>query len=456
MSLFTILIPTHDHADTLWYSVQSTLNQTIQDLEVIVVGDGAPERTAEIMAALSQKDARVRYMPFAKGERHGELSRHEALQTAKGQFVCYQADDDLWLPDHLEVIGRLLASNDLAHTMTLELSPDGSVSTRLFDVDIDPAGRNRMRQSLDGFGLASGGHTIEAYRRLPNGWRPAPLGINTDLYFWLQFLDQRDFKYASYKWPTTVHLSSVTRANWSIDQRLAELSAVASMVSDARWREDIVRRALLPVHEGLMRGGIRPLDSNVSWAFASYTAFGPNWHGQDFEEVEKYCLGDVVRFDLDATPSRSSVNIFPAGGLYEAEAWGAWLRVESIALVLPIEPIGEDLILSVEMVHFVWPGSREISEVSVSVNGSKIVDIVEKEAGVKRYEGVIPASIHRNSPFLTFQFLAPNSISPASAGANLDQRPLSAALVSLSLSARRDISRSGGAELDHIDGPRVK
>lgn len=33
-----------------------------------------------------------------KGTRHGELYRHEALQVAKGKFVCYLSDDDLWFP----------------------------------------------------------------------------------------------------------------------------------------------------------------------------------------------------------------------------------------------------------------------------------------------------------------------------------------------------------------------
>ena len=52
----TILIPTHDHADTLRASVASALRQTVSDIEVFVMGDGVPDVTREIMREFMAAD----------------------------------------------------------------------------------------------------------------------------------------------------------------------------------------------------------------------------------------------------------------------------------------------------------------------------------------------------------------------------------------------------------------
>ena len=52
----TVLVPTHDHGPTLRRSIATTLAQTVSDLEVLVVGDGAPDITRELMAELTSSD----------------------------------------------------------------------------------------------------------------------------------------------------------------------------------------------------------------------------------------------------------------------------------------------------------------------------------------------------------------------------------------------------------------
>jgi len=94
----------------------------------------------------------------------------------RAQFVCYLADDHLWFPDHLALMGRLLQSADLVHSMTIAVSTDGAVSTGMFDALADPVALERMEHARGGFGLSSGAHMMQAYRRLPGaGVRPARL-----------------------------------------------------------------------------------------------------------------------------------------------------------------------------------------------------------------------------------------------------------------------------------------
>ena len=57
MPAATVLIPTHDHGRTLGFAVHSALAQTEDDLEVLIVGDGASEETREVALALQAGDA---------------------------------------------------------------------------------------------------------------------------------------------------------------------------------------------------------------------------------------------------------------------------------------------------------------------------------------------------------------------------------------------------------------
>ena len=222
----TVLVPTHDHGPTLLRSVPSALAQTVSELEVLVVGDGVPDETRELMAELTAADERVRFFDNPKGERHGEAHRHAALQKARGEIVCYLSDDDVWLPDHVEEVQRLLADADLAHTLSFAIDLD-----RLHVVRLDLA-REFHRQVLLGgesrIHLSITAHTMELYRRLPGGWLPTPEGIYTDLYFWQRLLSLPGTRAASGTRPTVLHFPSHIRVGWSIEERIAEID---------RWAE---------------------------------------------------------------------------------------------------------------------------------------------------------------------------------------------------------------------------
>jgi glycosyltransferase involved in cell wall biosynthesis len=257
MTTFTVIIPTHNHADTLLYSVRSVQWQTCQDFELFIVGDGVPDRTRGIAAKLALEDSRIRFFDFPKGERLGELHRHHALKEAQGRFVAYLGDDDLWLPEHLATLASLLEKCDLAHSMQMEVQPDGSLMTWMFDAHDDPCSLEKMRRSETGFGLSSGAHRLDAYWKLPRGWHPAPVGINTDLYFWLQFLDERWCRYRSHKWPSALHLSSLQRKEWDMERRVRELSAWWDKIQIPAQRDACIRECLLPLHDRMSKESFR-------------------------------------------------------------------------------------------------------------------------------------------------------------------------------------------------------
>ena len=222
MTAATVLIPTHDHGPTLRYAVHSALAQTVADLEVLVVGDGVPDVTRELMAELTEADPRVRWFDNPKGPRHGELYRHAVLQEARGGIVCYLGDDDLWLPDHVEQMRELLAAHDFAHSLPVWIDRDGELHVWRVDLRL-PGFRELLLGGENRIPFSCGAHTLELYKRLPAGWRTTPAGVPTDLYMWQQILSVPGCRAVSGHRPTAFHLPSPERPGWTTEDRLAEL-----------------------------------------------------------------------------------------------------------------------------------------------------------------------------------------------------------------------------------------
>jgi glycosyltransferase involved in cell wall biosynthesis len=183
----SILIPTYRHAALLPYALRSALDQKGATVEVLVVGDGVEDATRDVLAQFAS-DSRVRFFDFPKGPRHGEVSRHAALQEAQGRVVCYLSDDDLLLPGHAAEMCRLLADADFAHGPSARFTGDGELLFFPWNYgreEFVAVGRGR----IGSIGLTGTAHTLEAYRRLPYGWRTTPPGMPTDHHMWLQWLD---------------------------------------------------------------------------------------------------------------------------------------------------------------------------------------------------------------------------------------------------------------------------
>ena len=107
--LVTAVIPTYNWSSVLRCSIASALEQTLTDLELLVVGDACTDDTEEVVAGYAATDERVRWinLPRHVGTQAGP--NNEALRQARGRFIAHLGHDDLWLPHHLEVLVDALA-----------------------------------------------------------------------------------------------------------------------------------------------------------------------------------------------------------------------------------------------------------------------------------------------------------------------------------------------------------
>ncbi|MFL5825725.1 MAG: glycosyltransferase family 2 protein [Thermoleophilaceae bacterium] len=245
MPAATVVCPTFDHGPTLRYSLASALAQTVSDIELFVVGDGVPEVTREIVAEFARNDERVRFFDNPKGERHGEAHRRQAIEEARSDRILYLSDDDLWLPDHVRTLLGALESSDWAHTIPAWVVPEGEMGVNIVDL-ADSHYRDRMLH--DDFppspGLSQTGHTRELYDALPEGWRPAPAGVPTDLYMWRQILSLPWVRPRSVPAFTVLGLPSPARRGWDAERRADELAGWAAELSAPEGRLALERRVL--------------------------------------------------------------------------------------------------------------------------------------------------------------------------------------------------------------------
>ncbi|MBW4653572.1 MAG: glycosyltransferase [Kaiparowitsia implicata GSE-PSE-MK54-09C] len=224
MALVSVIIPTFDHQDTLRTAIASVQQQTLSDFEVFVLGDGAPARTAEILAEISAADSRIHYLPQAKDKRHGEVYRDRLIRQLTSPYITYLADDDLWLPQHLETLVAALQHAAFVQTLFLDVAVDGVPYNLLHNLN-SPLLRPQMQARVltgGGYGLSATGHSRQAYLDLPEGWTTTPVGYYTDIYMWAKFACA-GVAAASVLRPTAVHLGAPERQADPPAQRIAEL-----------------------------------------------------------------------------------------------------------------------------------------------------------------------------------------------------------------------------------------
>lgn len=263
--LFTVLLPVHRPPDLLPFAIESVLAQAERRLELFVVCDGTPRDTVQVAEAYAARDPRVRVFDFPKGERHGERHRHTALEEARGELVAHLGDDDLWFPDYLDELARLLEVVDFGNLLQAEAGPSGTVLVRPGDL-ADPGTRARMvQEAWNFFGPTFAGYRLEAYRRLAVGWSPAPPDVPTDLFMWRKLLVHPGLRYGTRFAIEGVKLAAVARAEVPLTARAQEARAMVEAVATPAGRRELRARGVASLHTEL-RHELDGLLASRSWA----------------------------------------------------------------------------------------------------------------------------------------------------------------------------------------------
>jgi glycosyltransferase involved in cell wall biosynthesis len=94
----SVIIPSYMTAHLIAGALDSVLQQTFQDFEIIVVNDGSPD-TPELEKVLAPYRDKIVYIQQENKRAAG--ARNTAIAHAKAEFLAFLDSDDTWLPDHL-------------------------------------------------------------------------------------------------------------------------------------------------------------------------------------------------------------------------------------------------------------------------------------------------------------------------------------------------------------------
>lgn len=97
---FSVIIPTYNRSTLLCRAIDSVVSQTFPDWEIIIVDDGSTDDTKQKIEGYQLKN--LVYIYQENKER--SAARNRGIEEAKGQYICFLDDDDVFLANHFEVL----------------------------------------------------------------------------------------------------------------------------------------------------------------------------------------------------------------------------------------------------------------------------------------------------------------------------------------------------------------
>ena len=126
--LVSIVLSTYNRSNVLSYAVESVLRQTLQDWELLVVGDACTDDTDRLMGSFVERDKRIKYCNRTVnfGEQSGP--NNDGVARSSGRYVAFLNHDDIWLEDHLETLVRAIRERgcDMVFSLVDYLLPDNT------------------------------------------------------------------------------------------------------------------------------------------------------------------------------------------------------------------------------------------------------------------------------------------------------------------------------------------
>ena len=104
MIRFSVIIPLYNKANFVRKTIESVLDQTFNDFEIIIVNDGSTDNSLAVVNEIN--DARIRI--FSKENEGVSAARNFGIEKAQYEYIAFLDADDLWLPDYLETINEMI------------------------------------------------------------------------------------------------------------------------------------------------------------------------------------------------------------------------------------------------------------------------------------------------------------------------------------------------------------
>ena len=136
--MFSIVIPLYNKELSIGNTIQSVLNQTYQDYEIIIVNDGSTDNSLHVVEQIN--DSRIRIITKPNGG--VSSARNRGIKESKRDWIAFLDGDDLWEKYHLEEIKKMMQvyPNEKVYVTSFEYSNGSKLfrhprTTNIFKID---------------------------------------------------------------------------------------------------------------------------------------------------------------------------------------------------------------------------------------------------------------------------------------------------------------------------------
>lgn len=128
-----IITPCHNAARQISDTIESVLNQTYKDWELLIIDDCSTDNSEEIIRDFSSRDSRIKFFKTNAPSGSPALPRNIGIDHSTGDCIAFLDSDDIWLPDKLEKQVKFMQdkSIDLSYSYYEKMTWDGIRNNRI-------------------------------------------------------------------------------------------------------------------------------------------------------------------------------------------------------------------------------------------------------------------------------------------------------------------------------------
>ena len=140
--LVSIIMPSYNTAQYITETIESVLNQTYTNWELLIVDDCSTDNTDEVVASFN--DSRIKYFHNERNS-GAALTRNKAMCEAQGEWIAFLDSDDLWMPEKLDKQIRFMKENGYVLSFTeYEKIDEEDVPLNIYVSGPDVVNKRRM------------------------------------------------------------------------------------------------------------------------------------------------------------------------------------------------------------------------------------------------------------------------------------------------------------------------
>lgn len=228
--LVSIVMPSFNSENVIEDSINSVLNQTYSNWELLIVDDCSSDNTVEVVRKIAKKDKRIKLTVLDKNSGAG-IARNQAIRQAKGKFLAFIDSDDLWMSNKLEKQIKFMNENNYYFTSTnFNEIEDGKIEERV----------TLSHPKLDYIGVLKycPGNSTVMYNAEKLGKFYAPdIKKRNDFATWLQVIKKTKYLYGLNETLTTYRIrkgslsknkTNLVKYQWKVYREFENLSLIMS------------------------------------------------------------------------------------------------------------------------------------------------------------------------------------------------------------------------------------